>query len=171
MPKNKDKAINGFTLTESIITVAITGTLATIALPSYIEQTKKSTQLETEAMVSQVIGQISSFNDEFGKPPENWKDLDKVATISTSKGAATSNNFDWISLPNQQFKLKVNRSGNLYTLLANPTWNAPQTDEDDPHLISAYNIIACLNVATGSSDIRKGNGTIEASTTELTCDK
>ena len=171
MPKNKAKAMNGFTLTESIITVAITGTLATIALPSYIEQSKKSTQLETEAVVSQIIGQISSYNDEFGKPPENWKDLSKIATINTSIGAATNNGFDWISLPNKQFKLKVNQTGNLYTLLANPTWNAAQIDEDSPQLISAYNIVACLNVATGSSDIRKGNGTIEAGTTELTCDK
>ena len=45
-PMKRFKAQNqkGFTLTESITTVAIIGTLSAIALPNYINQTKKSSQ-------------------------------------------------------------------------------------------------------------------------------
>ena len=168
-PMKRIKAQNqkGFTLTESITTVAIIGTLSAIALPNYINQTRKSSQSETVAVISQIMSQAATYNDEFGEPAQSWKDLDKIGTIKTASSSATRNDLNWITLQPGRFKLMATQADNKYTFTATPVEN--NSDNQIDMAKNPYNIFACINVATGSSDIKYGNGEKSASASDLTC--
>jgi type IV pilus assembly protein PilA len=169
---NRAKA-TGFTLTEVLVTVGIVGTLSAMAVPTYIEETKKSSQNEAMSMIAQIMNQTAVFNDEFGTPATSWNDLDKIATIQTNSGSATANNFNWITLQPGQYSVMALQSGNSYTFKAAPASTIIVDPElptpDNSTSLSNYNIVACLNVATGASDIRKGTFSAATSTSELNC--
>ena len=169
---NRSKT-TGFTLTEAIVTVGIVGTLSAIAVPTYIEETKKSSQSEAMSLITQIMNQTAAFNDEFGMPATSWNDLDKIATIQTTSGSATANNFSWIILQPGKYGIMALQSGNSYTFTATPSSTniidpEPLNPENSTSL-NNYNIVACLNVATGTSDIRKGTYSAAASSSELNC--
>ena len=166
----------GFTMTESLITVSIIGTISAIAVPEYIAQRHKSCQAYPESIISQTMSQLQAFNDEYGVAAENWGELNKIATLMTSNGVASSGDFEWIELPSCDYKLEVKKNGNLYTLIAaqngafseGPMQETENANEIAPEK-NTFNVIGCLNVTTGASDIRRGNGAAAASTDELRC--
>ena len=168
---------HGFSLTEMLVTVSIAGVLGSIAVPSFINQLGKGNQSEAHAMLTQIMGQTSAFNDEYGKPAEGWSDLDKIATILTSNGAATGSNFSIIKTPQESYAISGNRSGNKYIFNATPILqgSVPPDDENNnpgstpPIRAANYNIVSCINVATGASDIQIGSGTSSASEANLRC--
>ena len=94
----------------------------------------------------------------------------------TRNGVATSGDFEWIELPSCDYKLEVKKDGSLYTLTAaqngafsgGPTQEIENANEIAPEK-NTFNVIGCLNVTTGASDIRRGNGAAAASTDELRC--
>ena len=157
-PRNKSRNI-GFTLVELMTTVLILGTLSAISIPSLIVQLYKGRQSEAETLISQLITQASAYNDEFGKAPENWSDLDEIATVPTKDGAASTADFADITTPSGNYSISTTQSNNKYTFIAKPKdINA-----------SKYNVVGCSNVATGASQIISGNSQAAASTGDLKC--
>lgn len=163
----------GFTLTETIATVSIIASIGAVAVPSFYKQYQGSCQQQPRNTIAAVMAQTQAFNDEFGFPASSWEDLDKVGTLMSSTGAATANNFNWIELPGCDYKLRADQTGNKYTfeaieakaLIDIQPPPEPPIDESK----NAYNVIGCLNVATGASTILAGDGNMPASKSDLTC--
>ena len=160
----------GFTLAEALITIAIVGILSAIALPNYQGQLLRTRQNETAALITQLQNAIVSYTDENGIYPESWKDLNEVAAIMTPSGTAIQDNFNKITLASSS--CKDDDSINCYTVEAintinNPLFTLITKPNNSSH--ANYNIVACLNLKSGSSDFRKGNRSAPAQTSDLTC--
>lgn len=65
MQLNSTKHQRGFTLTELMITVAIVGILAAIAMPSFIEQISKGRRAECRSGISQALQQQERYFTQF----------------------------------------------------------------------------------------------------------
>ena len=149
----------GFSLTEVLVTVSIIGILSSISLPSYMNQMRRTSQRETETIVSQVMIQTASHFDEYGLRAEGWDDLDDVTTVMTDTGTASGATFASITLPGANYTLEANRNANDYIFTATPTdTNA-----------NGFNVLGCINVSTGASNIQTGDGTTAAVEADLTC--
>ena len=116
-----------------------------------------------------------AFNDEFGTPADGWDDLDKIATIMTTTGPASGPDFSAINLTSCDYSLKGSRSGNQYIFNAwvkgagETPLESGSAENFQAYDKSALNLVGCINVATGSSDINVGDGATPASTQQLTC--
>lgn len=159
--KNQFRASLGFTLSEILVTVAIAGTLSSIAYPSYIKQLKTSCQNQQESTLSQIMSRTQSFTDEYGSPPNGWNDLDKIATLMTSEGPAKGNSFSNIDLPSCNYSLGGSLAEHEFNFFA-----SRKNIQEEP---DKFNLVGCINVATGASDLKRGNGAVEAKTSELNC--
>jgi type IV pilus assembly protein PilA len=164
---------NGFTLPEVMVTVSIVGILSSIALPAYLEQKTASCQGYPESIISQAMMQAQAHKDEYGKAAKGWSELDKIGTIMTSSGPAKGSSFEWIRLPSCGYKLMASYNAEEYTFNATQEnafikSNQLQTIEVDPQK-NKFNVVGCLNVATGASDIQRGDGTSWAQTSSLNC--
>ena len=156
--KNTTHEQSGFTLSEAMITVSILGILSSIAVPNVYDRYQTSCQNQQQTYISQASLQAQAYNDEFRSPPKSWNDLDKISTLMGKSGPAKGDSFEPIELPSCEYKLKATRENYTYTFSVNPI-----------NTSSNYNIVGCINVATGSSDIRKGNKEKSASTADLKC--
>ena len=178
---------NGFSLTELMTAVAVIGTLSAISIPSYISQISRGCQSEPESIINQVMMQAQAYNDEFGNPASGWSDLDKIATLMTKDGPALGTSFQPIPLQTCDYNLWGKQDGNDY-LFAVTKKNVigtpspifpfePEPDENGNIVMresdagDEFNVVACLNVATGASDIKRGNGSELAYVDDLTCPK
>lgn len=154
----------GYTLTEALITVVIIGILTTLALPSYLQQLYRSRQGEASTMMSQILASIAAYNDEYGMPPETWEDLSLLTAVMTSEGPAGSSNgslSDPINLPGNHYQLqKSNQATNGYFELEAETVNQSAAQ---------YNVLACVNLRTGSSSVLQGRANQAAIKTNLKC--
>ncbi len=160
----------GFTLTESLAVVVIIGILSSIALPNYLSQLNRTRQSEASSSITQLKNAIVAFADENGVYPTSWKDLNEVAAIMTPTGVTTQNNFEKMTLASSG--CESNNQNNCYTV------EAIQTNQDSLYTLSAlpidisrknYNVIACLDLISGSSDFKKGNHSGAAEIANLNC--
>lgn len=156
LPSNTNQ---GFSLSEVLVTVSIIGILSSISFPSYMNQMRRSSQRETETIVSQVMVQTVSHFDEYGLKAEGWDDLDDVATVMTDTGTASGATFASITLPGANYTLEANRNVNDYIFTATPTDTKA----------NGFNVLGCINVSTGASNIQTGDGTTAAVEADLTC--
>ena len=145
------QALPGFTLTEVMITTAIVGILSSIALPNYLNQVNRSRQNEAASTISQIQTTIASYADEFGVLPESWAELNDTSAVMTDDGPANKDNFQAIKLAGGYYNVSIDPPDNLFTITA--------TRDDEPNL----NIIACVNLTNGASDIIKGTNAAAAS--------
>ena len=164
--------LSGFTLPEVIITIAIVGILSAIALPNFQSQLLRTRQSEAAALITQLQSAIVSYADENGIYPESWKDLNEVAAIMTPSGMADQDNFNKMTLASSSCKNEDDN--NCYSVEAintnkNPLFTLITQPNDSSH--ANYNIVACLNLKSGSSDFRKGNRSVPAQTSDLTCEE
>ena len=182
-----NKASSGFSLPEVLAAVTIVGTLSSVAIPGYVKQLERSCQGDPKSIISQAMMQAQAYNDEFGTPAKGWSDLDKIATLMTSDGPATGSSFFPIELPTCDYKLWAKQEDNDYLFVATkkdvigfPTPGVPIKPEPDDNgeFITAaenvgdeFNVVGCLNVATGASDIKGGDGSELAYVDDLTCPK
>ena len=168
------KNLNGFSLVEMLITVSIIGILTAIALPQYFSQVQKTRQNETAASLSQLQVTIAAFVDEMGLLPESWADLNKITPLMTISGPAVQEDFEWITLASATcgktatseangelncYEAYVKENDQVYTLEAR---------SKNPKA-STYNVVACLDLRNGSSDLRKGTHNAVASVADLQC--
>ena len=163
LPPRRQEA-NGFTLVEAMITVVIVGILSSIALPNYFNQVQRTKQNEAASTLAQFQTTVASYLDEFNLSPVNWVDLNNVAVIMTNSGPASAGNAltTQITLPGDQYSVsRTNVADNYYEFTATSTNNNA----------SEYNVIACVCLSTGASDIKKGtiDSEGEVTTADLVC--
>ena len=168
------QSAEGFSLTEALATISIIGILSSIAIPTFSNQLKRTEQREAEATIAQLMTQVVAYSDEYGIQAEGWDDLDDVAAVMTDTGTATGISFSSITLPGGNYTLQGSRSGNDYVFTANPKnknsdSSPPAELEDTTTASSGFNVLGCINVSTGASNIQTGDGTKAASTSDLTC--
>jgi prepilin-type N-terminal cleavage/methylation domain-containing protein len=142
----------GFTLTEAVVTVAIIGTLSSIALPNYVATQQRSKCSETKATLASIPPIIGAYIDATGETPTTWDDLSSIAPVMTSSGPATGLLSSTIKLPRSNYELSIEGpSESTYSLTANcyitPTTANTKKDQ----------IRSCFNVSNGASDLRIGS--------------
>lgn len=172
-PEKSSQETKGLTLTETLLTVVIASILSSIALPTYLDQRSRACQGVPENAIQQAMGGAQAHQDEFGSAAKSWKDINKMTTIMTTSGPAKEDNFEWINLPTCDYKLKAQNQGGEYTFTATKKNAIIPADSNNEEIINptknGHNVIGCLNINTGASDIRKGNGSTEANEASLTC--
>ena len=139
---------NAYTVTELMIVVAIVGILSSIAIPNYVAQLCRAETAEAESTIGAIQAVIAAFHDETGTSPSTWDDLSSIAAIMTNNGAAKGTLSNPINLPGDRYQVSIDGPVNsTYDILAERSEGCPNTD-----------IKACLNVSTGASDQRRGDG-------------
>ena len=169
--KTTNSASNrGFTLTELLAVIAIVGILSSIALPNYLSQLNRTRQNEASSAITQLQNAIVAFADENGVYPTSWKDLNEVAAIMTPSGVTSQDDFKKMTLASSGCEQKD--QNNCYTV------EAIHANQDSLYTLSAlpvdtsrknYNVIACLDLISGSSDFKKGNHSGAAEIANLNC--
>ena len=145
----KDARSNkGFTLTEIVICAGIIGLLSSIAIPSYVGQLCHAESAETEATIGSIQAIIAAFHDETGATPSTWEDLSSISAIMTNNGPASGALSSPITLPGNRYQLsRDGPTDSIYELLA-----------ERPEGCENRDVRACLNISTGTSDQRRGDG-------------
>ena len=97
--KKRVKAKKGFTLIELMIVVAILGILAAIAIPTYMDYTKRAKVSEAISLLSGIGNAIAEYHTSQGQMPGNLtevggaktsryvKSMNSTAPVSTANGA------------------------------------------------------------------------------------
>ena len=156
-PRTRKKSRGtGFTIVELVIVVGIIGTLSAVAIPSYISQLCRAKTSETEATIGSLKAIISSYIDETGAVPTTWDHLTSISAIMTNNGQASGMLSDPITTPSGTHQISVDGPTNLnsiYNIVGNPINGCGNVD-----------IKACLDVSTGASDQRRGDGNNPAET-------
>jgi type IV pilus assembly protein PilA len=144
----------GFSLSELVIAVAITGTLSAIAIPNYVGQLRRSQQNSAQASLSGITTVIAGFADETGELPKTWDQLNGIAAIMTSSGTAKGDINTKIILPGGHYEVLISGPINaMYSIAADRTDNTQK-----------YDIKGCFNISNGASIISAGNGKNAAKT-------
>ena len=73
--KKRVKAKKGFTLIELMIVVAILGILAAIAIPTYMDYTKRAKVSEAISLLSGIGNAIAEYHTSQGKMPDNLTEV------------------------------------------------------------------------------------------------
>jgi len=158
--KQRDK---GFTLVEAVTTVAIVGTLSSIALPNYISSKERAQCSDAKATMMSIPPIIGAYIDATGETPTSWDDLSSIAVVNSSNGPATGALNTPIKLPRTNYELSIEGpSESTYLLTANCYVKTP--DSDPAKDAEKYKIRSCFNVSNGASDLTKGSGTDPANT-------
>ena len=185
-----NEKLNGFSLVELIVTVAIIGILGSVAFPQYFNQVQKTRQNETATHLSQLQVTIAAFVDEMGLLPESWADLNKITPLMTPNGPASQEDFEWITLASATCSNTAtgDSNGDAESSEKNASdtsknnqlncYEANITENDQLYTLEArsknpdastYNVVACLDLRNGSSDLRKGTHSRVASINDLRC--
>ena len=142
---------NGFTLSEIMITVVIVGILSAVALPNYFNQVQRTKQNEAAATLAQIQNTLAAYIDEFNLMPTGWKDLNDIAAIMTTKGPASLTTFNKIVLPGGNYSVHRTDNGEDKNYFE---FTATQTSKKSD--LSKFNVMACIDLENGASDINKG---------------
>ena len=144
-------ANRGFTLTELLIAVAITGILSTVTLPIYFDQITKTKQSEAAGILINLQTSIASYVDEYSAHPTRWGDLAKIAVVMTNNGPIQDSDTAGLSttkaMQNEAYEMSIaidSSNNDHYILTATPTNS------------SGYNVKACIDVSNGASDLKVG---------------
>ena len=94
----------------------------------------------------------------------------------TNSGPAKGNGFGLIELASCNYGIRGTQNGNQYIFESfdvSEGGGVPLTQQASPPSNSGsksgFNVVACLNVATGASDLRRGDGSTPASISDLAC--
>ena len=158
----------GFSFVELLVAVVIVGILGAVALPQYFNQVQKTRQNEAATTLAQIQTTIAAFVDEMGLLPISWRDLDKITPLMTPEGPANQSSFGWISMASAGCTKAVNI--NCYQVKAREndqvfTLEAKSNNKEARNL----NVVACLDLRTGASDLKKGTSGGKADPGELRC--
>jgi prepilin-type N-terminal cleavage/methylation domain-containing protein len=154
MKKPSSKINRGFTITEVVLTTAIIGILSAVAIPSYVGQLCRAESSEAETTIGSIQSIIAAFVDETSELPTTWNELTSIAAIMTNNGQAKGNLSTAITLPNEKYSVAVTGpTDSTYEISALRTDGCPNRD-----------MIACLDLSNGASDLKRGDGTTNAAT-------
>lgn len=147
---SKSAKEHGFSLSELLATVSIVGILSSIALPSFTNQMERTKQNSMAASMEQLLVRIVSSKEEIGLPPESWKDLSDQAVIMTKTGPASANEGDLINeitLSDGDYTVKRidDLADDNYFVLEALTSQRPER-----------NVLGCIDLSTGASDVKLG---------------
>ena len=132
--------------------VVILGTLSSMAIPSYFQQLCQANSAEAEATIGSLKAIISAYADETGTLATSWNDLDTISPTMGKDGKASGDFTKSILLPSSEYSIKISPpQNNIYTITANPTGNCKKRI-----------IKACINLGTGTSETKKGDGENDA---------
>ena len=118
--------------------------------------------------VSQIQTTIASFVNEMGVLPVSWSDLNKITPIMTPEGPANQKNFSAISLAgagcsNSEeincYLIDASEQNQIFTLRASSKNNDA----------APYNVVACIDLRTGATDLKKGSYQKAAALEQLRC--
>ncbi|WP_114994014.1 type IV pilin protein [Synechococcus sp. UW179A] len=151
-------AASGFSLTEMMVAVATIGILASIAIPSQIQQLCRAETNEAITTITSLQSIISGYTDETGSFASNWDDLVSISAIMTNNGVASgdfSNN--QITLPSGIYNISINGPTDaVYNINGTRIDGCPNRD-----------IKSCLNISTGASALNTGDG--ETNAVDVVC--
>jgi type IV pilus assembly protein PilA len=146
--------IAGFSLSELMVATSIIGILSAIAIPNYMGQLCRAELSEAETTIGSIQSIIAAFVDETSELPTTWNELTSIAAIMTNNGQAEGNLSTAITLPNEKYSIAVTGpSESSYSIIASRTDSCPNRD-----------IIACIDLSNGASDLEQGDGTTNAAT-------
>lgn len=144
------KENKGFTLTELMMSVAILGTLTTIAVPNYFGQIERTKQRNMAASMEQILVRVVSFKEEIGVPPTSWKHLNDQSAIMTTSGPASDSG--------TELSENISLAGSDYSIL-----RSNSNDDTNYYVFSAAdsnnskrNVLGCIDLITGASDVKLG---------------
>lgn len=140
----------GFTIVELVIVVGIISTLSAVAIPSYVGQLCRAETSEVEATIGSLKAIIASYIDETGSFPTTWDHLTSISAIMTNNGQASGKLSEPITTPSRTYQISINaptNSNTIYHIFGEP-------------INGCENVVikACLDVSTGASDQRRGDG-------------
>lgn len=142
------KKTNGFTLIEMMITVAIIGVLAAVAVPAYLKNIKKSKTTEATLHIKKIQeGALSYYHEEnvkSGSAVPIARQFPDTAAVPTAPALEAC-------CPN---KCAPNAA-----LWADPTWQALKFSVDDPHYYSYSYTHDAVSVASGATAQALADGT------------
>lgn len=147
-------------MAELMMSTAIIGILSGIAVPNYMKQMDRTRQRETVTTVTQAMDLVmTTYDEEDNILPNGWNDFRR--DFMTDTGVASGETFSEITLPGASYKLSATGGGlePRYVFTATPTVSRA----------SSFNVLGCINVQTGASNIQTGDGTTAATAAELTC--
>jgi prepilin-type N-terminal cleavage/methylation domain-containing protein len=150
-PLTEARKANGFTLSEVMITVVIVGILSAVALPNYFRQVQRTKQSEATATLAQIQTIVATYIDEYNLTPTGWKDLSDITAIMTTSGPANLASFESISLPGGNYTVRGTIGGtndDYFEFTATPVSGNRETLK--------FNIMTCIDLATGASDLKQG---------------
>ena len=159
--KNKQK--NGFTLVETVTTVAIIGILSSVAVPNYISSLHSGRQKEAELTIATLQTAAMAFVEEYGRSPEGWNDIDRVQPLQTKNGAASGDTFSEVTLMSGHYNIEgsTNATDGIVSFEGNPV-----STEDS---IKKRNVVGCINTRSGLSNLKLGNKETEATAQSTDC--
>ena len=150
--RQKRNAQKGFSLTELVVGVSILGVLSAIAIPNYQGQMCRSETMEEESTISSVKAITAAYADETGVFPTSWDELSSITAIMTNSGVAGGDLSTSITLPSEKYELTIEGPKDAtYEIIAE------RTDACEKRTIRA-----CFDMSTGASDLRVGDGNIDA---------
>lgn len=148
MQKSTEELSKGFSLPELVVAVTIIGVISSIAIPNYVGQLCRSESTEAESTIGSIQAIISAFHDETGATPSTWDDLSSISAVMTNNGPASGALSSPITLPGNRYQLSIDGpTDSTYEILA-----------ERPEGCENRDIRACLNISTGASDQRRGDG-------------
>jgi len=166
---NKEKAL-GFTLVETVATVAIVGILSAIALPNYVNNIYKSCQNEAANHLSILSTTVGAYKNIYGTTPSTWLDLSEVNVVMTVGGPADGADGELTDpITSAACDYTISKSSDdpsdLFTFSATPTPNTGARAE--------YNAMSCIDLNNGASDLKLGRLDSDSAVTsnDLTCRK
>ena len=145
--------------------MGIVGILSTIALPNYFRQIQKTHQAEANATVSQVLATVAAYVDEFGTQPKQWVELNSITYLMTDEGPIDSDNGTLttsINLPGSRYQLmQKNSEGSDRYYVFEASSTTPKSAD--------FNVLACIDLAKGTSNQISGKYGNAAKTESLKC--
>ena len=146
----------GFTLTELLISVAILGTLSTIAVPNFFSQLQSAKQRSCTVFMTKTLSTVTGAREE--AEPKGWDDLHEYSAVMTTNGPAEGADFLTDLTINEDYKFSLKDSNPLYEAECIPTNSS----------LANHNILGCVNIESGAFQVKQGDGTTPAGTTPAT---
>ena len=149
-----DKKLNGFSLIELVIVVAVLAILSAIAIPSFSKIVRKGRQSAAMAFVNQILTSSAVFHVENGRLPTSWTDLSQSSQPIDSTTLVSCSQYNSRCSGNQTMFLNGEYLIEFYTRdneIRVSVWN-PTPEHKNHHVWGCYNINNGSNIHTWNTE-------------------